>query len=1198
MYLSKLSLHGFKSFADQTELHFSPGITAIVGPNGCGKSNIVDAVRWVIGEQRASVLRSDKMNDVIFNGTSRRRALGMSEVQLTIENNRGVLPTEYSEVSIGRRLYRSGDSEYLMNDVQSRLKDIQNLFMDTGMGADAYSVIELKMIEEIISDSTEDRRHMFEEAAGISKYKQRRRQALRKLEQTQADLDRVRDLTDEVAKNVRRLKRQAKKASQYRDVKARLDELELSLAQAEYDRLQDKKRRLAEQLGALSDDLEARTTQIATAEAALEEHKKQIVDREQTLSARQQELSKHLEGVRELETERRLENERLENARKDQSRTRDALHENQGRQEEVAESLERLSRQLSEARPVLAEAKETVEEALADRKESEAAAESREATLNELRSRRREADEAVGEQRRAVDRLASRLDHLEADRRRLVSEREDLQQEIAGRSSALEDAAQELERHQQRTDEALEERRRVEDERTSADEELEEALAQLHAAERERDGLAAEVELLSSLVSSYEEFSDAVQFLAADGQWSDAPLKTVSDVLGCSEDVLPALQSALGPLAECIVVADEEELHAAMRQLRREERGRATFIVRSRLDGGSETTSAPGGSAPSHTTATPEANAAAPLSAHVRADEPENEVLISRLLRGSYLVDSLEQATALAVEQRGRFYTRSGEWCDGDGITHGGSTSDASGATASSRFQRREQLGASRRRLETLEEELADYEERVAGIRQKKDALPLETASEKAAAAEKALAAAEKRHERLAYEHEQLKQREAHLTTRIEETAKTLDERRSEHTAEEETLEKLKDELASVRAESRTAEEDFKKADRTNRSAVSAHNEAHVAMLQARNHVENLEREKERTERNAKEIDERLVAQSDHLTQLREQIEASESRLASLKKEIFELQEQREGFDARVHEARTALTDVKSAVSEKEKLLRELRSEREAIIRKENELNVTQAQVETRTEDLLEDLSEDYGRNLDANPVPLGEDFDESAAKEEVKTLRKKVQRIGVVNPLALEQFDEEQERLDFLTEQREDLEKAENTLLDTITEINSTATDRFTETFEAVRENFQGLFQRLFRGDAQADLTLDDPTNPLDCDINITAKPSGKRPSVLSQLSSGEKTLTAIALLFGIYLVKPSPFCILDEVDAPLDDMNVERFMHLLKEFDDRTQFIIVTHNKLTMEAADRLYGITMQEQGVSKLVGVHFDEAVKMVA
>ncbi|HMB92630.1 MAG TPA: AAA family ATPase, partial [Rhodothermales bacterium] len=370
MYLSKLELHGFKSFASRTVLDFDPGITSIVGPNGCGKSNIVDAVRWVIGEQRARVLRSEKMDNVIFNGTAKRRPLGMAEVLLTVENNRGVLPTEYSEVTLGRRLYRSGESEYLLNGVPCRLKDIVNLFMDTGMGAGAYSVIELKMIEEILSDNAQDRRHLFEEAAGITKYKQRRTQTLRKLDSTQADLTRLRDLTEEIEKRVRSLKRQANKAARYKEQEARRHHLELALAQIEYNHLRDQQQLLANERQHLEDELEEHTARMAKDEAQLESLRKTLVDREQALSQHQQQLNAHLTAVRDLEAEARLEQERLDSAHRELERTDKEQQAAHKQRADLEQHLAELEEALADATPLHKEADRVLQEATAARDES------------------------------------------------------------------------------------------------------------------------------------------------------------------------------------------------------------------------------------------------------------------------------------------------------------------------------------------------------------------------------------------------------------------------------------------------------------------------------------------------------------------------------------------------------------------------------------------------------------------------------------------------------------------------------------------------------------------------------------------------------------------------------------------------------------------------------------------------------------
>ncbi|WP_457653713.1 chromosome segregation SMC family protein, partial [Rhodocaloribacter sp.] len=473
MYLSRLELHGFKSFATRTVVDFAPGITVVVGPNGCGKSNIVDAVRWVIGEQRARILRSSKMENVIFNGAAKRRPLGMAEVLLTIENTRGVLPTEYTEVTLGRRLYRSGESEYLLNGVPCRLRDITDLFMDTGMGAGAYSVIELKMIDDILSENAHDRRHLFEEAAGITKYKMRRAQTLRKLDGTQVDLTRLRDLVEELDKRVRSLKRQAAKAERHQAYETRLRELELALAQAEYERLTAQAQALESERQGLGDRLEAHNARLAQAEADLEALRTRHIEREQALSARHTALNEHLEAVRRLEADRRLEAQRLETLRRDRDRTRREQAEAAERREELTRLAGRLAEELAAVVPAYEAAEETLEAARATRDAAEAVAGERRRSLEEARREERAAAAALAEHLRRRDRLAGRRERLEQDL-----------EEAASQAAALAAAA-----------DALAERLRADAERRDAAAEAADAARRaLEAAEALRDERARALE--------------------------------------------------------------------------------------------------------------------------------------------------------------------------------------------------------------------------------------------------------------------------------------------------------------------------------------------------------------------------------------------------------------------------------------------------------------------------------------------------------------------------------------------------------------------------------------------------------------------------------------------------------------------------------------------------------------------------------
>ena len=656
MYLSKLELHGFKSFAERTVLQFDPGVTAIVGPNGCGKSNIVDAVRWVIGEQRARILRSEKMENVIFNGTAKRRPLGLGEVLLTVENTRGVLPTEYAEVTLGRRLYRSGESEYLLGGVPCRLKDITDLFMDTGMGAGAYSVIELKMIDEILSENAADRRRLFEEAAGITRYKHRRRQALGKLDTTQADLGRLRDLTDEIERRVRSLKRQARRAARYNELVAQRDERALALARWEHDRLEAAQRELTAERQALRDEVDAHTAELARHEADLEALQKALVDEEHALSERAQRLNAHLEAARRLDADRRVAEERLQTARRDADRVRQDQGEADVRQGAMEDALERLRTDLEATQPDVEATSEALEEARRERDRTQAEAEARREALDRVRQQAQHAEAAQSESRRRLDRLASRIELLEADRDRTRSEAEAQRSAAADLEADLERASAERSAAGERVAAAREALAAVEREREAQQQRLEALDAALRQTERARDATQAEVHLLRSLVASYEAFSGAVQFLAAApearaARTSDV-LLTVADVLACDERDRLALDAALGDLAGCVVVETEDEARQAVELLREQEGGQATFVVLDRLPPVPPTSDVSPDAAP--------ADLIAPALLHrVRVSDPRYRRLAALLLQDHYLAPSLEAARSLAEasSHRARYVT-------------------------------------------------------------------------------------------------------------------------------------------------------------------------------------------------------------------------------------------------------------------------------------------------------------------------------------------------------------------------------------------------------------------------------------------------------------------------------------------------------------------------------------------------------------
>lgn len=1186
MYLSKLELHGFKSFAQKTAVHFDPGVTAIVGPNGCGKSNVIDAVRWVLGEQRARLLRSDRMENVIFNGTAQKRALGLAEVALTIENTRGVLPTEYSEVTIARRLYRSGESEYILNGSTCRLKDILDLFMDTGMGAGAYSVIELKMIEDILSDNADDRRRLFEEAAGVTKYKRRRKQALNKLGSTQSDLTRLTDLVDEIERNVRSLKRQAQKAAQYQLVSDRLHTLELALAAWDFEQLGEEHRKLDHETRNVRAQVEGLSAQVSTGEATLEIQRTALIAREKELGTRQQTLNAHVDTVRRLEAEVRVGEERRASDQRAMERLDREAEADGIRRTELEDEREGLQGKLADAEQSTLAVEASEKEVRAARDVASEEAEAARTVLSNARLEAARQTKLSTDALAALARLRDRRAMGEQERERISEELVVLVERAREAQKANHSAAEQLAAAEEAltlAERVLGQTRADAEARRNDVESAEEATRRALVA---RDTASAEIALLRSLVAEGDGSGSAVVFLANHEDWNSETI-TVADLIACDDEDRMAFDVALGEWADCLVVDTEAEANEAISRLRVAEQGRATFVVLDRLPSQAHRTRSgiPAGSTPAMRAA--------------RVPDSKYEPLLRLLLQNVFILDTLDEARTLRDDYpEATLVTRDGEWTTARGFVSGGK---GSARATAGRLGRKEQLARALTTLEEAEKELLAVQSKLEQSKAALDGVGVIAAEE--AVEQSRLSRDEVRAAvtRVAIEQQGLDELRERLVVRRDFLVGIWDKEPNleDLEAAAETEQTAEKEAADVLAR---AESMFDVADAKRREANDAWSEARLALMQARNTTESFQRDLERIVRAFADLDQRATHRTQESERLRTSIDEGESSKVAL---ISRLDEERAGTDVlqqSVTAAEQALLESRALIADTEKTLRDIRHNRDASIQRQNTVDLRLTEIITRQDAISERLEEEHGVTIaeaSAKIDSLNEDdapFDPPAAREELPALRNRIRGLGAVNALALESFEEEKQRLEFLSAQQVDLKEAEQTLLSTIEEINSTAAERFEATFVQVRDAFEKLFADLFGENATATITLDGD-DPLEAPIEVKARPKGKKPSTINQLSGGEKTLTAIALLFAIYLVKPSPFCILDEVDAPLDDANIGRFMDLIRSFATSTQFILVTHNKLTMEAADRMYGITMPEPGVSRLVGVRFEEPVRQM-
>lgn len=1172
MYLSRLELVGFKSFAHKIDLSFNDGVTAIVGPNGCGKTNIVDAIRWVLGEQKTSMLRADSMDQVIFNGSKTRKPLGMAEVSLTIENNKQILPTEYSQVVITRRLFRNGESQYLLNKTQCRLRDIIDLFMDTGMGSDAYSVIELKMIETILSDKADERRHLFEEAAGVTKYKVRRKEAARKLEAAQRDISRVQDIVREVEKTVSSLERQAQKAKRHQELTAELRGIEQLLITFDY----------AEEWIALT-QLQLQITEIRQRK---EEAEAEMSRREEAVSAseRAHAEAEHVHrSAQERETSLRAtvsEHQQrvsvLEERIASTVRTLERLDREQNESTEerltTGEALERVRTRLSAAQTEMVAAGEQVEHHTNTVAQHQSHVATARTTLHTEREGLAQIRQTVSEQRSQADRLRVQI---QAVGRRLT-ELEQQQQQLTERHAQVSEHLERETAELPALDAALQGAETTLHDAESRQHTLRDEQEQLqHTMDALREQVAhsgASLEFLVGLVDTAESST----FLMNTTEWKPSGEKlTLAEVINASDDLRIAVEAALGPASRYFVVASRSEANAAIKALSNNQVGKATFLCRDAIPSLAEPPALPA-----------MAGLRGWASELIETDDTLRGA-VRGILGRTVIVETLDAAwSAMGNTMIEAAVTLHGEVVHRAGSVRGGSVSKTEGV----RVGRRERIEQLRSEVDGLRNQMATTEARLTEVKANLSRIDLR------ALGEAVRVAAVARNERM--------QRRDALRGRLDD----LDGQRE--SLQNESV-RLQDEIASFQVQ-------IEKIDREvedNTVHVTAHEErvsaaeqhvivAEQELAQASARLRDAEIVLVRVDGEVQSLnadEQRLLSQSSSIDQRRDQRVQEETELRQRRSD---LEHERSTAQRELETSQASLVEAVAAREECERVVREcastthqaiedVRLHRRTVEGLHHELHEVDLKLSAgsmRVEALRTKAADELEMTFEDEPsMPEGE-RPRDEMREEAQELRRKLTSMGNVNFLALEEHERENERYQFLSKQLIDLVESERTLKETIAEINRTAREKFTSTFEAIRLNFKELFTVLFSQDDEADLQMieTEDNDPLESKIEIIAKPRGKRPHSIEMLSGGEKTLTAIALLFAIYLVKPSPFCILDEVDAPLDDANIDRYLKIIRKFSENTQFLMITHNKKTMEAADTLYGVTMEEPAVSKVVSV----------
>lgn len=1172
MRLKSLEIKGFKSFADKTQILLDHPITGIVGPNGCGKSNIVDAIRWVIGEHKIKSLRSDNLEDLIFNGSRTRSGSGMAEVSLTFENTRNLLPTEFTTVTITRKFYKNGESEYRLNDVSCRLKDIHNLFLDTGVSNDSYAIIELGMVDDIIKDKEGSRRRMLEQAAGISIYKTRKKEAKQKLDATEQDLSRIEDLLFEIGNNLRTLESQARKAERYFQIKGEYKEISVELAKASLEDFNEQYKSLNEQQERESDrklHLEAAS---ATEEAAVESQKVQLISREQELGGLQKAFNELLNRIRQLESDKKLAAQRLEHLREREKNLHEFLSGAGQQLQQIQEAIAFAGRQISTETESLEDLRDQIETLRANvddrREEFDAKKRMLDAMRSDLQSTQRrqfDAEKKVAIADTSVMNIQRSMQQVQDERAQRIGQIGNIHAERADAQDALQDKQHELQDLITRQEEVKE---RI----LQSQAELEEQRAQLVTENRKLDSRRNEHDLLKSMVESLEGYPDSIKFLAKNKDWSfRAPL--FSDVFVVKPEYRTALESVLDQYLNYYVVEHIEEAAQAIRLLEGAKKGKANFFLLDKVAPRADELIAEPVQAGNYIHA---------LDAV--AVEDRYMPLAKFLLHGVYIYDQLpEDAYApgyVLVDRSGRF--RSGRYA-----ASGGSVGIFEGNKIG-RAKNLERLAAEITELSNvttaLRQHIAETQTRLTGFNQALNDRAIEATRNELARIQNHIVNLSHRAENFEQLNVSSEGRLADLQQQLEHTHESIYDTRAD-------LDGINDQLGQMQAAIGQAEREFSTVELEFNMATQQYNQQNIQYTRQQSKIENSKQELAYRNNQLADTQKQIAQNNEQLQQTTLQTAETEGRLHGGDNELYELLSKKEKDERDLSEKDRTYYELRNALSTRESALTQRRREREqadmlltGIKDKLNEMKLKLAGMKER-------LSVEFKVSLEEildQPRNTEQTVDELNAESE--RLKKRLDNMGEVNPTAIEAYTEIKARHDFIVEQKTDLVDAKDSLLATIEEVELTANSKFKETFDAVRANFVTVFKALFTEDDAADLRLTDPDNIADSGIEIYAQPKGKRPSTLTQLSGGEKTLTSTAFLFAIYLIKPAPFCILDEVDAPLDDANVGKFTNMIRRFSDNSQFIIVTHNKQTMAAVDVIYGVTMQEPGVSKLVPVDF--------
>jgi len=1180
MYFKRLEMHGFKSFAEPVVIEFHEGVTCIVGPNGSGKSNISDAIRWVLGEQSPKMLRGGKMEEVIFAGTASRKSRGMAEVTLVIDNTTGILPIDYNEVAITRRMYRSGESEYLINNNHCRLRDIRELIMDTGIGVDGYSLIGQGKIADIVSSKPESRREIFEEAAGVVLYKSKKTDAEKKLASTNANLERANDIISEIEGRIGGLREDSIKAQEYLQLRDRYKELEINITLKSIEKLDMANEALKNDIGQLTQSIETLNMTREETERQLSESRQRSEHLEQLGSDARDRLMEKVEEMNRLTSQSQLNEERLATIERDKERIAAELAEFSEKMIRELENAQALEAQKAEVMESLSGAEDVLSEKIAAYNEVLAKSNSFSAQVEQGRNQVIQFHNQAADKKSEARTYENYKETLE--KRKMQIHRD--QEEMEANAAAYNDLMQQAQREMAEADElyetlkeSLEEARRDRDEYDSEIRSLMKRREELRIAGTQ---LSARKKTIEEMENNYEGYNSAVRFIMR----SKGPgiHGVVTDLMKVPAGYEVAIETALGAGTQNIVCQRDEDAKAAIRALKENRAGRCTFLPLSSVKGKKADVER----------RVEQVEGYLGLAADCIQFDREYEGVFNYLLGRVAIVDNMDNAVALSkMPGTGglRFVTLDGEIINVSGAITGGKYKN----NTANLLERKQEVFRLEEQIKSLRSETAEVSQRLSELE--------ETVSEM----EDVIADTER-------DFHQAQLQSSTLKTRIqtlEESGKDLAGGREKAERELKAIEadfaEADRQIAAFLKEAESIEEEMQNVQRSIEEALASFeasreevNQASEAITQTRitrNEWEGKLESFNQLLARVKETAADLQMQMDLRTEQTEKLEAEKNRIlfgsedAADQAENLEAEKaELENYISTVREERAALSETISRLSEEQNRVgSQLNTFQDQKYQTEIKIAKNDTQLDTFKDKLWDEFEVSYLQAMEFRKA----DFAMSTAQKESRDIKNRIKELGDVNVGAIKEYEEVNERYTFLTEQRADILTAMDELKKIIQDMDRTIRDKFKESFDQIVINFEDIFRQLFGG-GHAELRLDDENNPLESGIEIIAQPPGKKLQNINLMSGGEKTMTAIALMFAVLKTKPTPFCILDEVEAALDDANIDRFANYLRKFDN-IQFAIVTHQKATMEHADVLYGVTMPEQGISKVLSLRLGDS-----